>query len=112
MTVLREHAVSKLLEVFGVDLSDWLHSSYPDKAKQHAAIVVVELQFEILIAIEKGDHAAARIAALAPKWRDNVNLINGYSVDITQSAERVRVLTTLRNLAIVPFRRGGASNAV
>lgn len=112
MTILREQAQERLLEIFSIDFHDWLHASYPDKAKQHAAIVVVELQLEIMVAEEKADHAVERLRSARYDWRFDHAMILSYANEISQYADRVAMLTRMRNLAIVPFRRGGVRDAV
>lgn len=112
--ILRAEAVAALIDLYKVDLTDWLHVSYPDKAKQHLAVTVVELQLEIMTAAEKGAHCAERIAHLAPQWYSNTSALSSYAAEMERHAHLISELRKLRSLAIVPFRAqaGGADHAV
>jgi len=101
--ILREDAVKAITAGYGVDLSDWLHVSYPDKAAQHAAVVVVELQLEIMQCKERGNAYAASMIRMASQWRHNVSGMASTMHDLALFADRIEHYRRMVDLAIVPF---------
>lgn len=102
MTVLREHARNALLAIYNVDLHDWTVS---DDGQARPAMVVVEIQAEIMRAQERGGECAHRLTMLSQgdRWQDDESAILSYATEIGQLATRIRTLTSLRDLGIAPY---------
>lgn len=102
MTVLREHARHALTAMYGVDLHDFTVS---DDARAMPAMVVIEIQAEIMRAQERGGECAHRLTMLSQgdRWQHDESPILSYATEIGQLATRIRTLTSLRELAIAPY---------
>lgn len=102
MIVTRDDAIRRIIDDYGVDMTDWASRRALNATP---AMIVVELQMQIMQAANDGEHAASRLHAIAPHeaWRDNDGPIMSYAIMISQCADRLRFLRPLLRLAIEPY---------
>lgn len=102
MTVLRKQAEDALLAIYGVDLHDWTVS---DDSRAMPAMVVIEIQLEIMTAQERGNAGTARLTMLGQgdRWQMEDASILSYAMDVSRDAHLIRTLIRLRDLGIAPY---------